>query len=354
MPRKPKESGEFKNTFIEERISYLIPQFEKLAPFTATKRKNGDTQQGITGWKKLASRETVVLKDKYPDERKESEKTFSTATAQLTVLKRELMKAAKSQLKDPANFHKVETIITHFHQELVSHFSSYKERANIEYRERVENRSNTANLIKVDLADYLQKANQVLTDLENGSNQDWRDVSCALSLVTGRRQSEIHHSAEFREVGDYEVEFKGQLKGKTRKEKGVSLKEAVFRIPTLVKAHLVVNALSWLEENGKRAHGADAVDVVNGRWGKPLALSVKTDWNVISDDKWQEIDLKDKMTYHKFRAIYLICALANLDKTGMKMLDKAKYCEQILGDRDLKAMQPYERVQLEEGSITQI
>jgi hypothetical protein len=58
--------------------------------------------------------------------------------------------------------------------------------------------------------------------VRDGATKDevnWRDVSCAISLVTGRRMGEVHLSGQFNQVGSHEVIFKGQLKGKSRKLK---------------------------------------------------------------------------------------------------------------------------------------
>ena len=85
---------------------------------------------------------------------------------------------------------------------------------------------------------------------------EWRDVSCVLALVTGRRMGEVHLSGVFTQVSEYEVAFSGQLKGKSRKvkvgERKLALRDYEFSIPTLVRAELVVKGIAWLEANGKR------------------------------------------------------------------------------------------------------
>jgi hypothetical protein len=85
-------------------------------------------------------------------------------------------------------------------------------------------------------------------------------------------------SASFEQVGDYEVIFKGYLKGKDRKIKVVDKKLAVrnygFRIPTLLSAELVCHALQWLDEKGKRFPATENTERVNRRWSKVLNLHV--------------------------------------------------------------------------------
>jgi len=43
----------------------------------------------------------------------------------------------------------------------------------------------------VDLTNSLKYAHNVLTDIKNGQDANWLDVSCAIALATGRRMAEV-------------------------------------------------------------------------------------------------------------------------------------------------------------------
>lgn len=353
MSREAKESGEFVNTYIDERVAVLIPEFEALVSFKPRDRERG--KNDLKGWKSLAVREAALLREKYPDDSAVEERTYNTALRQVTSLKKYLRQAAKSQLKDAANHYPVMTIINHFGEALSFLFSEYKTKQNEKYRQRVEVRSSDEKRITLDMSNYIEKAFKVLTiaanDGINLTDVDWRDVSCALALVTGRRMAEIHLSATFRQVDSHEVIFTGQLKGKSRKIDGENLRDVEFRIPTLVPAELVVKSLEWLESNGKRLDRSDDAERVNKRWGKVLSEKIKESWMVVPDEVWQAVDPKDKMTYHKLRGAYFVAVMGSMQGTFSSMKRKAP---EILGDKDLTAIEPYERFDIAPGSITKL
>jgi hypothetical protein len=58
MSRQRKE--EYENTYVDDRIKSLLPQFEALAPYKITQRKKGVGD--LTGWHKLAIQEARRLK----------------------------------------------------------------------------------------------------------------------------------------------------------------------------------------------------------------------------------------------------------------------------------------------------
>lgn len=366
---------EFKNTYVEERVKVLLPEFERLIVFSEGKstfkdkndkkrkgktqlRKDGDAQNGIYGWKSLAVREAGILKANYRNPSlSEDEQTYSTCLRQIPDLIKGLKDAAKNQLLDDANYHPVLTVIEHFRGALTFLFSEYRAASNEVYRNRVQERSKSDVQLVIDPTQYLQKAFDTLTIAANGGTNlkdvEWRDVSCALALVTGRRMAEVHLSADFEQVSDYEVQFTGQLKGKSRKQDGKELRYVPFNIPTLVPAELVVKGLKWLGENQKRCNKSDDPKLVNSRWNKVLSERIKEHWLIVTDEEFQQIDEKDKMTYHKLRGIYFICALNNI--SGKKTFTKMKeLAETILGDKDITAIEPYERFEVAEGAVTRI
>lgn len=351
MSRTLSQAEEISNSYIDERVASLLPIFESLAPYKITQRKKGVGD--IPGWEKLAAQEARLLKTTYPDDKPEEEKTYSTCLRQITTLKKELKSAAKTGLKDAALLHPVSTIITNFGNALSYQFTSYKETQNTDYRQRVAERSEPEARVEIDLTAYLELANKILTRIYNNETVgiDWRDVSCSIAIATGRRMGEIHLSASFEEIGEHEVVFKGQLKGKSRQVRQkiivngkesireISLREYPFHIPTLLPARLVCFALNWLEEQDKRFSPKEDTERVNRRWSKVLNEKAK-DWAFFPD-----------MTFHKFRGAYLRASLIN---SGVDPFDYLSYARSILGDDDEATIKAYQRFHIKPGSLTRI
>ena len=143
MARQLLQADELSNTFIDDRVKILLPQFEALAPYKITQRKKGVGD--LTGWHKLAIQEARLLKLNYPDDKPEDDKEYGTALRQITALKKSLKLAAKTELKDAALLNPVNTIITNFGNELSNQFAIYKENQNTRYRETVTKRSKVEN-----------------------------------------------------------------------------------------------------------------------------------------------------------------------------------------------------------------
>lgn len=329
------------NTYIDERVSELIPLFEALAPYKITQRKKGIGD--FIGWERLAAIEAKNLKVAYPDERPENEKEYGTALRQITALKKALRTAVKTELKDFALANPVLTIISHFGDSLSFQFSSYKENQNTRYRDKVETRREKENRIEIDLTDALQYAYNVLS---NPDDANWLDVSCALALATGRRMAEVHLSASFELISDHTVAFTGQLKGKSRKvrqgSKAVNVRDVVFIIPTLLPAELVCNALQWLETKGKRFDPTEDPERVNRRFSKTLNEACKQ-WSIFPEEE---------RTYHKFRAAYLRAAIAN--DGDVDPYDFTDFAKKVLGDDDENTINAYKRYEIKPDTLTRI
>lgn len=359
MSRTLKQSDELENTYVTERIKVLIPKFEALAPYKRKDREKGKSLgsgEKLIGWQELAVDEARILKSRYPDDRPDSEKLYGTATSQISKLKKALKSKARSLIKDPANYHPVQTIITHFGEALSFLFREYKTRSNEQDREAASIRTATENRLELDLTPFIKEAHRVLTLAANGAtlaDVEWRDVSCAIALVCGRRMAEIHLSGEFRVVDDYRLGFTGQLKGKSRKikvkqddgdKKEIMLRDFEFIIPSLVKADLVVKGIKWLDENGKRFPKDEPQERVNARWSKVLSERVKDEWALF-----------DEVTYHKFRGAYLAACVRNAEAEGsVKNVDFEQYAFQILGDNDSATVGRYKRFTIKPGSVTRL
>ncbi|MUG99773.1 hypothetical protein F7734_48875 [Scytonema sp. UIC 10036] len=344
MSRQAKSPDEFENTFIDEQVAYLLPIFEALAPYKLNQRKKGVGD--IPGWERLAAQEARILKATYPDEQPEAERQYNTALRQITSLKKALKLAAKTELKDPALVNPVITIATHFGNALSYLFSEYKERQNARYREKVTERRQKENRVQIDLTNSLKFAHRILTEVAEGKDPNWIDVSCSVALATGRRMGEIHCSATFEELAEYEIAFRGQLKGKDRKvkigDKQIPLRKVTFCIPTLLSAELVCMGLNYLETKGKRLDRNEDAERVNLRWAKVLNLAVK-DWDIFPEGE---------RTYHKFRAAYLRACIVN--DTSVDPYDFRDYAKQVLGDDDETTIDAYKRYEIKPGTLTKL
>ncbi|MFL9458408.1 protelomerase family protein [Tolypothrix campylonemoides VB511288_2] len=335
---------DFENSYIDTRVKYLLPIFEALAPYKLNQRKKGVGDK--PGWEQLAMRESALLKATYPDTGEI--KKYGTCLRQITALKKALNTAAKTELKDPALINPVKTIISHFGNALSYLFREYKEAQNIEYREKVNTRRQKENRIEIDLTNSLQFAKEILTKAANNELEttDWLNVSCSLALATGRRMAEIQLAATFEYSEEYEITFRGQCKGKSRKVKVgtklIPLRNVTFYIPTLLPADLVCAGLDWLDKHGKRIERDADPELVNRRWSKTLNQHAK---------QWDIFPESDR-TYHKFRAAYLRACVEN-DPTVDKY-DFTDYAKDILGDDDESTINAYKRYEIKAGSITKL
>jgi len=219
-----------------------------------------------------------------------------------------------------------------------------------------------------------------LTVVHEGGDFDWREVTCAIALTSGRRMAEILASGRFTKVSDYEISFKGQLKGKLSgiatdlkgneirinkirfdqikllnqikpDSKFFLLIDHEFTIPTLVKADLIVSGIQYLADQDKRLAPSEDPLIVNRRWSKPLSEQIKKDWMIVPDEIFQAIDSKDNMTFHKLRSCYFIGVMG---ATGETFADQKDLAENILGDKDLNAIEAYDRFKLKPGTKTRI
>jgi hypothetical protein len=349
MSRQLLTADDLQNTFVDERVKFLLPQFEALAPYNFNERKKGKKlgSKSLIGWENLSVNEARLLKLTYPDNKPEPEKTYGSCLRQITALKKSLKLAAETELKDPELYSRVMTIISNFGDALSLQFRQYKLEQTLQYREDVQHRRQKQNRIQIDLTNSLKYAHSILTAIKNGDDSlNWLDVSCAISLATGRRMAEVHLSATFKKVDTYSIEFTGQLKGKERKirieDEAVKLRDVTFKIPTLLPADLICFALDWLGKKGKRFDKTEDPERVNRRFSKTLNQACK-DWDIFP---------VDERTYHKFRAAYLRAAIIN--DGNVDNYDFTDFAKDILGDNDESTINSYKRYEIKPGSLTKI
>jgi len=373
------------NTYIDHRVKELIPAIEALTPFNATDRKKG--KNGLKGWKMLAAEETRRLKAHYPDEtnsdgspKPESDRTYTTCLRQITALKKELKQIRPDALEDPEMIGRFRTIVTYLGEALSEQFTVYTSIKNIIYAARVVTRSKSSQRIEINLEPFIQQAHTILSVVHDGGVMDWREVTCAIALTSGRRMAEILASGKFTKISDYEICFGGQLKGKLSgiatdlkgneirinkirfdqmkllnqikpDSKFFLLIDHEFTIPTLVKADLIVSGIQYLADQDKRLAPSEDPLIVNRRWSKPLSEQIKKDWMIVADEVFQAIDPVDRMSFHKLRSCYFIGIMGAMGGTFAEQKDKA---ESILGDKDLNAIKAYDRFKLAPGTKTRI
>ena len=207
---------------------------------------------------------------------------------------------------------------------------------------------------QVDTTLMVDRAYESLSELTDSTpSYRWREVSCALAFVTGRRMAELHSSAEFLEVDEYTVSFTGQAKAKGEQAVRYSDNPS-YDIPTLIPARLVVYALDWLKANGKRL---PYVEMVNSKYAKELGIYVKNEWYACTMSEMfandSERGMREKhCTYHKLRQLYALSAVDSF-KPGNVYVNA--YMSQILGHSswDTQTSQRYERdMELMQGSKT--
>ena len=158
----------------------------------------------------------------------------------------------------------------------------------------------------------------VLNNLDNYKAADWKKVSIALAIVSGRRMAEIHlSSTKFEYVDNQNCDFTGQLKVKGDAEEYFT-KYPSYPIPVLVDARLVVAAHDWLKKNIKTHPDTR---VVAKRYTKDLSEAMKILKNRFTVEH-------DFFTYKGLRAIYAqVCSqIFNSNDP-----DNTLYLAQILG-----------------------
>jgi Telomere resolvase len=158
----------------------------------------------------------------------------------------------------------------------------------------------------------------VLNNLDKLKAPDWKKVSIALAIVTGRRMAEIHlSSTKFEYVDNQTCDFTGQLKVKGDAEEYFT-KNPSYPIPVLVDARLVVAAHDWLKKNIKTV---DDTRVAANRYTKDLSEAMKILKNRFTVEH-------DFFTYKGLRTIYAqVCSQVFNGNDA----DNTLYLAQVLG-----------------------
>ena len=172
--------------------------------------------------------------------------------------------------------------------------------------------------ITVSFKPILEFSQAILRQINDMKPSEWRKVSIALAIATGRRMAEIHlDSTKFEYVNKTTCKFTGQLKVKGGAEEYFT-KNPSYEIPVLVDAQLVVNGHEWLKAKGKTVLTTQAA---NTRYSKDLSDTMKALKNKLGIEH-------NFFTYKGLRTIYAQVANHIFNKDDR---DNMLYLAQILG-----------------------
>ena len=126
---------------------------------------------------------------------------------------------------------------------------------------------------------------------------EWSEIAAALSVLTGRRSSEILSTARFVQCSDWSVTFTGALK------RGGETQVLSFEIPTLAPAALVCQALERL-----RKQLPDAAHLPPEQVNSQFGSAVIHQCDLHFQDLVPRREGKDNLYTHLFRAVYATIA----------------------------------------------
>jgi hypothetical protein len=126
---------------------------------------------------------------------------------------------------------------------------------------------------------------------------EWADIAAALSVLTGRRSSELLATAKFTAKSPYSVTFTGSLKRRGE------LQELSFEIPTLATSKQVCSALDKLRQQLPEATRLTP-EAVNRKYGPAVARACDQHFT----DLVPQRQGKDNLYTHLFRSVYATIA----------------------------------------------
>lgn len=126
---------------------------------------------------------------------------------------------------------------------------------NQEYKEKVKEQQTTLSDLKC--KPVIEWAVNVLERLDN-----WKDVTYAIALMTGRRMAEILGSHGVYELEETELHFTGVLKGKGRDVEGESLINTRFKTFPICNPELIIKGIEYLTNDGRRNEDVDKINKV--------------------------------------------------------------------------------------------
>ena len=180
---------------------------------------------------------------------------------------------------------------------LVMNFDSgfHTERKQPTEDKKQDQRRNLVSITNVDL--YQSVIEQLL------ESREWREVAVGLISATGRRATEILKTAEFKQIGQFEVEFSGQLKAKGEERKP-------YPTFTLLESNKVCDALLRLRRMPeiKELKQKTLSEVDSGRNSSVNRLVVEKFSPIIQPPAGElKLSTKNLRASYAAIAIYLFC-----------------------------------------------
>lgn len=180
---------------------------------------------------------------------------------------------------------------------LVMNFSSdfHEERRQPTEDKKQEQRRNLVSIKNIDL--YQSVIEQLL------ESREWREVAVGLIAATGRRATEILKTAEFKQIGQFEVEFSGQLKAKGEERKP-------YPTFTLLESNKICDALFRLRRMPeiKELKQKTLSEVDSGRNSSVNRLVVEKFSPIIQPPAGElKLSTKNLRASYAAIAIYLFC-----------------------------------------------
>ncbi|GFE72279.1 protelomerase family protein [Chroococcus sp. FPU101] len=126
---------------------------------------------------------------------------------------------------------------------------------------------------------------------------EWSEVAAGLSVLTGRRSSELLSTAQFIKCSEWSVTFTGALK------RGGETQVLSFEIPTLAPAELVCQALSKVRHQLPESVEMKADDV-NRKYGSAVIRQCDRHFTDLVPAR----EGKDNLYTHLFRSVYATIA----------------------------------------------
>ena len=215
--------------------------------------------------------------------------------------KRDVLNCLKDRLKSDFEGHDWKSFYDSYNNSLRMAFNEVTAKIRKKSLTSLGNRQNS--IASIQCSQAIITAREVLENLRTHQKFMWREVVCALMLVTGRRQAEILQSGDFELTDDdYQVMFSGQLK------KHNDLQATPYMIPVLVPAQLVIDGIEWLNKQGKR--DCDTPRQANAKYSKEICATSKSiieNRFVLTEGDWFYDDngkKKDRRVGHLFRHVY--------------------------------------------------
>lgn len=247
-----------------------------------------------------------ICKTKALERAKEERQTLNehswkqSSTSYMSGIRKAITAWSETKTLDESNSYPQQTkdgIVTqHLALFYMKYDSSHNEK-NVEAKQERKNeqRSNLESISCVD--EYQEKIDKLL------KSTDHRELVAGLIAATGRRPSEIYRTADFKQVGQFEVMFTGQLKTRGEERKP-------YPTYTLVESAKVIDALAQLRRMPeiKELKKQTLAEIDSGK-NTRMNQQIKEHFSPLINPPYGETELSAKNLRASYAAIaiYLFC-----------------------------------------------